>query len=86
MQGAIKSFNGYLDIAVPIVDVEVYDYNRHDSTLKLIITTSINGTYQNVVFFYDAHLDIAHRIVKFSISEMGFMSSATTSKDTFKVR
>jgi hypothetical protein len=44
--------NGSLDIAVPVIDVEVYDYWKKTSTFKMIITTNINGTYQNVVFFY----------------------------------
>jgi len=60
--------NGSLDIAVPVIDVEVYDYCRNTSTFKMIITTNINGTYQNVVFFYEAHLDIRKKTITFSIN------------------
>jgi hypothetical protein len=76
---------GSIDIAVPVIDVEVYDYCRNTSTFKMIITTNINGTYQNVVFFYEAQLDFRNRTVTFSIKNNQMMSAARTQMDTFFV-
>ena len=52
----------------------------------MIIITNINGTYQNMVLFYTATLNMTARTIKFSIDENGYMSAASTKMDTFKVR
>jgi hypothetical protein len=83
---SIKNLNGTIDIAVPILQVQIYDFSRNASTLKMIITTNINGTYQNLVFFYSAQINIHLGIIKFSMDDNGFMSAETTKMDTFKVR
>jgi hypothetical protein len=45
IDNAIKNLNGSLNIAVPILDIEIYDFNMLDNSFNMIITTSINGSY-----------------------------------------
>lgn len=52
----------------------------------MIITTNINGTYQNMVFFYSATLDMEKRKITFNIDDNGLMSASSTQMNTFKVR
>lgn len=42
---AIQNLTGQLTIAVPILDIEIYDYNQTMNTLSMVITTKINGSY-----------------------------------------
>jgi hypothetical protein len=42
---SIRNLSGQLDIAVPVLDIEVYDYSVDTSHLSMIITTRINGSY-----------------------------------------
>ena len=53
---AIKNLTGQLDLAVPIQDIEIYDYMKETNTFKMIITTRINSSYQNIMVFYDAQI------------------------------
>jgi hypothetical protein len=77
---------GSIDIAVPILDVEVFDYCTTKTTFKLIVTVSLNGTYQNILFFYDAQFNRSTNSLTFSIEDSGFMSAYTTNMDTFMVK
>ena len=62
---SIHNLTGAIDIAVPIFDVEVYDYCEQTSTFKLIVTVSLNGTYQNLLFFYEAALNNTNHSLEF---------------------
>jgi len=42
---SITNLTGSIDVAIPILDVEVYDYCIQSTTFKLIVTVSLNGTY-----------------------------------------
>jgi hypothetical protein len=42
---SITNLTGSIDMAIPILDVEVYDYCIQTTTFKLIVTVSLNGTY-----------------------------------------
>ena len=53
---AIKNLTGQLDMAVPIQDIEIYDYIKETNTFKMIMTTRINSSYQNIMVFYDAQI------------------------------
>ena len=83
---SIKNLTGSIDIAVPIIDVEVYDYCMNKATFKLIVTVSLNGTYQNILFFYDASFNRSSNTLTFSIDDNGYMSAYTTNMDTFMVQ
>ncbi len=54
---AITNLTGKIDLAVPVIDIEVYDYCKNESSFKMIVTLSLNGTYQNVLFFYNVFLN-----------------------------
>jgi hypothetical protein len=42
---SIRNLTGSIEVAVPILDVEVYEYCVHSTTFKLILTVTMNGTY-----------------------------------------
>lgn len=44
MLNAIKNLTGEIQIALPVIDAEIYDFCRNSSSFMLIITVSINGT------------------------------------------
>ena len=64
---SIQNLTGAIEIAVPIFDVEVYDYCKLSSTFKMIVTVSLNGTYQNLLFFYDAAFNKTGHSLEFAI-------------------
>lgn len=66
IKDSIKNLTGEIEIPVPIIDVQIYDYEKHSGNLKMIITISKNGTYNNVVMFYDAKLDLNNYTITFS--------------------
>ena len=82
---SIQNLTGAIEIAVPIFDVEVYDYCKQSSTFKMIVTVSLNGTYQNLLFFYDAAFNKTGHSLSFSIQDSGYMSAYSTNMDTFMV-
>lgn len=57
LDNTVLSLHGHFNIAVPIVDIELYDYCRNSSTFSLVVTTRFNGSYQNVLLFYDGVLN-----------------------------
>jgi len=52
----------------------------------MIVTVSLNGTYQNLLFFYDAALNKTGHSLSFSIQDSGYMSAYSTNMDTFMVQ
>jgi hypothetical protein len=85
ISSSIQNLTGHIEVAVPILDVEVYDYCVNSSTFKILMTVTMNGTYQNILFFYDAHYNKTAKRLTTSIENDAFMSSYTTNMDTFKV-
>lgn len=62
---SIKNLSGSLEMPVAIEDIEIYDYCSEARTLRLIITTSNNGSYQNILLFYDVQIDFKVGVVQF---------------------
>ena len=83
--GSITNLTGSINMAVPVTGVNVYDFCRNTSTFKIIITITLNTTYQNVLFFYEAQYNKTAKRLSFTIQDEDFMSAATTDMDTFKV-
>ena len=54
IHSSITNLTGSINMAVPVMGVDVYDFCKNTSTFKMIITISLNTTYQNVLFFYEA--------------------------------
>jgi hypothetical protein len=51
----------------------------------MIITTRNNGSYQNLLLFYDALIDEGNQQVNFLKDTAHYMSAVSTNRDTFKV-
>lgn len=81
----ITQLNGQLDIAVPILDIEIYDYNSTEKQFNMIITTRINGSYQNIIFFVNAVIGEDNKTVTFLKDSQHYMSAVSTNRNTFKV-
>ena len=51
----------------------------------MIVTTKINGSYQNILLFYSARVINNYTEIQFDKDNAHYMSAVSTNRDTFKV-